>query len=238
MKTIQDIISEEQIDRELDKVISVINKVEKNKDNIIKTASSSVDNIDKYITDDNLKSSVTVNDIIVEAKSEESGNDLEEQRLTIISKEIKDPHYEANITKVKMKKGGKNIYVVSYFLRETYLGRYLINRNFYFLEKNHKRAKKLYSDLAEKTEEVRNEYYGTENFTSIKIPIQLQNYTIDQTGDFNFENEKSLGTTVQRKHVNESSVYEWFRENQRNIEKQRNFIEEEMYDSEGGEDDD
>ena len=117
--------------------------------------------------------------------------------------------------------------MVSFFLRDLYLGRYLINRNLYFLKTNHNQAKKAFKDFIAKSKEVRDDYYN-EECLSIKIPIELQNYAIEKTGDFDYKNEDTLGTSVQRQHFNESTVYEWFRSNNDKLQEQRKY-----YDSDG-----
>ena len=222
---LEEINLKQDINYKIETVFSVIDSLSKNRDSLVKTASS---NLDQKINVNNKDINVNLTYkklVTAQQNNTDSGLDLEEERLTIVSKEIKDPNYEAYVTKVAVTKDNQKIYMVSFFLRDLYLGRYLINRNLYFLKENHSKAKEAFNKFIATTKRVRNEYYA-ENLANIYIPKELQNYAIDQAGDFDFKNEDKLGTTVQRKHHNESTVYEWFRTNQEKLEEQRNFINE------------
>lgn len=208
------------INGKIDKVFTIIESLKGNKNSLIKLASSEL-NKKINIKDDTINTNLTYKKAIASQEDDlDNGLDLEEEKITIVSKEIKDPNYEAYITKVAITKNGEKIYMVSFFLTDLYLGRYLINRNLYFLPNNHSQAKQAYNDLISHTKKIRNEYYA-EDFANIYIPIKLQNYAIEKSGDFDFKNEDKLGTTVQRTHHNESTVYEWFRTNQEKSEQHR-----------------
>jgi len=210
------------INKKIDEVFSVLHSVASGRDKLIKTASKEDLNKPVSVNNENMHVSTSYNQVI--ASKDEDDNKLEEKRIMIVSKEIKDPAYEMYMTKVAITQNGEKIYMVSFFLRELYLGRYLINRNLYFLKGNHSEAKKAYKDFIDKSEEVRNTYYA-EGLPSIRIPIELQNFAIGQTGDFDFKDECQLGTTVQRKHFNESTVYEWFRSNEQTMKEQRKHFD-------------
>jgi hypothetical protein len=212
------------INEKLDKVFSVLESVAQNKTRLIKTASTNNKSVLPSSSDENLKITSSVNEIIEAQGSTSEDIKLEENRTMIVSKEIKDPNYEAYITKVAVTKNSEKIFMVSYFLRELYLGRYLINRNLYFLKNNHAEAKKAYKELIAFTEETRESYYS-EEIASINLPIKLQNHVIDMSGDFDFKDEDILGTSVKRKQMNESTVYDWFRSNEVKLKEQRRFFD-------------
>ena len=206
----------DQMASESDQIFGIFEKYA-NKE-FIKTASSGDEDV--QTESDNIKCSVVAGDILEEndrfasKKDDDYDEDLDifEDRVTFVSKEVKDPHYEVYVAQAKIKKDGKWIWLVTYYMRELYLGRYLIKRNVYFLEKNKSEAKSLFKDLVKATKQIRVEYYSDEIISS-KIPQLTQNLINSVTGDFVFGNEDKLGTTVSRKHLNESAVYEWFHRN-------------------------
>ena len=160
--------------------------------------------------------------------------DLIEENIVIISREIKDPHYDVKISRVKMRKNDENIFVVSFLLKENYLGRYLISRNLYFLEGNSKKSKDVLEEVVNFVKVIRNDYYS-EEFDSIHIPTLLQNFIMKKTGDFDFKNESQIGSTVHNKHINEASVYEWFNKKKEKTDERRYELwYDDLYDDEGG----
>jgi hypothetical protein len=176
--------------------------------------------IDKQIEE--IFSSVS-EDVIVKTASTDTSDDdddIKEDRVTFISKEIKDPHYEAYVSQAKIKKSGKSMRMVSYYVKENYLGRYLIKRNYYFYDKNKKEANNAYDILIDNTKKIRKKYYQ-EEIMSANIPQETQNLSNSMQGDFTFDSEDTLGTTVSRNHLNGSAVYDWFYRNKEKIDEIR-----------------
>jgi len=243
MDSIQNIINNNTIEKNIDCIFGIVAKIKKDKLTLTKTASTDIDAIDKYINGEDVKVNVSVSKILEAKKSDlDDEIDLIEENIKIISREIKDPHYDVMISSTKMKNNSDKIYVVSFFLKENYLGRYLISRNLYFLENNVKESKKAFDEIVEFVKTVRNNYYEDE-FDSIQIPIMLQNYIIKKEGDFNFERESKLGTTVFSKHVNEATVYEWFQKKKEKSDDRRyanwydDILEDEDIDDDDNEED-
>jgi len=79
--------------------------------------------------------------------------------VTIASKEIKDSHYQFDISKDVVAKNGKQLILVSAYLRDAYLGRYLIKRNYYFAGSNQADADETFNDLVRRAEKVKRRYY-------------------------------------------------------------------------------
>ena len=210
-----------RINKESDKIFKIFEK-HSNREGLTKTASSG----DEKVADsEDLKCSVAVKDIVEEnekfaAKEDDLDDDIFEDRVTFVSKELKDPHYEVYVSNAKIKKANKMIWLVSYYMRELYLGRYLIKRNMYFLDKNKTAAKTMFKDLVKETKFIRKSYY-LEEIMSSNIPQMTQNLANSVEGDFVFDDEESLGTTVSRKHNNESTVYEWFYRNKYKADERR-----------------
>jgi len=166
--------------------------------------------LDKYGYSDRLK---------IEAARKSS--DIKEENILIVSKDIRDPHYESYVYSFVVKEDDRDIRIVSYFMKELYLGRYLIKRNFYFKEDNKKSANEMFENLLDKTEEIRDLYYSSK-ITNQAIFKHVENYLEESKSKSDFVNDDdSLGTTVNRKSEDHSTVDDWFARGEENLEKLR-----------------
>ena len=95
------------INGKIDKVFTIIESLKGNKNSLIKLASSEL-NKKINIKDDTINTNLTYKKAIASQEDDlDNGLDLEEEKITIVSKEIKDPNYEAYITKVAITKNGE-----------------------------------------------------------------------------------------------------------------------------------
>jgi len=170
------------IEKETESIFSLI-ETDENSEGFVKTASS---------------------------KNDDEDEGMEEQ-IMFTSKEIEHPHYEVFTCLTTIKKNNKSLIMVSFYMKESYLGRYLIKRNFYFLKKSMGGAKKLYKNFVTETKKTRRDYYDDE-IMHTEIVRLLQNYINESSGDFKSERD-SIGTTVKRTQTDSSTVTDWFYRN-------------------------
>jgi len=160
--------------------------------------------LDKYGYSESVLEAVSKDHMLI--KEAKSSKEIRQSHIVIVSKNTRDSHYESYIYSFGANKDGKDMQIVSYFMKELYLGRYLIKRNYYFLDK--KDAESMFEDLESETERVRDEYYDGK-YSNSEVPVTIQNYLSDKSGDIEDE-ENSIGTTVKKQIKDESGVRDWF----------------------------
>lgn len=122
--------------------------------------------------------------------------DSANHQVSIASKSIKDSHYFINVSKDNIVKNGKSMAMVCFFMREGYLGRYLIKRNFYYLPNNTDDANDTYEELVRKSEKIKSRYLSEKIETYDILPEMKA--TLDSIkGDFE-SGDDSLGTPISR----------------------------------------
>ena len=117
--------------------------------------------------------------------------------IKIASKEIKDSHYEVDISKDLVRKGSRKLIMVSAYVKEGYLGRYLMKRNYYYFPKNEASANETFAEIVSKVKRIKKAYHdGGINVRGVTTSI----YKIFDgiISDVDFDQENSLGTTVRR----------------------------------------
>lgn len=141
---------------------------------------------------------VTKNDEeLIERPKKKSSIESKDITIKIASKEIKDSHYQIDVSKDLVKKNGSKLIMVSAYFRDAYLGRYLIKRNFYYLPDNEEDADATYAEICKKMKMIKNNYYeGKITVKSISTDV----YKVLQgiISDIKFDEEDELGTTVKR----------------------------------------
>lgn len=120
-----------------------------------------------------------------------------EQTVKIASKEIKDSHYQVDVSKDVVEKDGLGLIMVSAYFRDAYLGRYLIKRNYYFYPDNEDGADETFDEICGKMKKIKKNYYsGKTNVKSIFSDVHKTLHGI--ISDIKFDDEDELGTTVKR----------------------------------------
>lgn len=213
-KPIEEILLEQEKQKKADTVFEALQALSEHKQSLVKTASNGKMTIGDFIERFGLSSKISFDEIgeLKEAKKQIVNDNKDKEVITIISKEIKDPHYEIYIEIADMEKSDIDITTLSFYCKEAYLGRYLIKRDAYFLRKNKKEAIKAMRNLVQAINDIKQEYYDG-NMICGEVSKALHNIAQAQTGDFTFKKEESIGTTVSRRHLNESEVYQWFYRN-------------------------
>jgi len=117
--------------------------------------------------------------------------------VKIASTAVKDSHYFMDVSLDPIKKADKSLVMVSFLMREGYLGRYMIKRCFYYLPSNIKEADATYDELVRKSEGVKKRYLQGD-MKPFDVMPQVKAFLDGVRGDFEFKDEDCLGTTVQR----------------------------------------
>ena len=149
--------------------------------------------LDKMGINSNVKSiqQETFNKTATIEKSESTNH-----QVCIASKSIKDSHYFINVTKDNIVKNSRAMTMVCFFMREGYLGRYLIKRNFYYVPSNTKDADDTYDELVRKSEKIKTRYLSEKIDTYDILPEMKA--TLDSIkGDFE-AGEDTIGTSASR----------------------------------------
>jgi len=189
-------------------IISAINKSSSEK--LVKTASRDNNKIIALLTqmlttlnmtakEDNVKE--MVNRIASEAnltKNAAMNKNSTERRddIKIVSKSIKDSHYQIDISKDTIQKEGKKMIMVSCYARDSYLGRYLIKRNFFYTEDRNKFADNAYDEILTKVSDIKDRYYN-EIIDVPEIFKQIKQSLDGVISEIEIK-EDSLGTTANR----------------------------------------
>jgi hypothetical protein len=116
--------------------------------------------------------------------------------IKIVSKSIKDSHYQVDISKDVIKHKGRQVYMVSCYARDAYLGRYLVKRNYFYTMDREASADDAYDEINTKVNALKDRYY--EEILDVSgISNQLKQILDGVVSEVEF-NEDSLGTTVSR----------------------------------------
>ena len=189
-------------------VISAINK--SNSEKLVKTASRDNNKIIELLTqmlttlnmtakEDNVKD--LVNRIASEAnltKNAAINKNSSERRddIKIVSKSVKDSHYQIDISKDTIQKEGKKMIMVSCYARDAYLGRYLIKRNYFYTEDRNKFADNAYDEILTKVADIKDRYYN-EIIDAHGIFEQIKQSLDGVISEIEIK-EDTLGTNVRR----------------------------------------
>ena len=116
--------------------------------------------------------------------------------IKIVSKTIKDSHYQIDVSKDTIKHKGRNVFMVSCYARDAYLGRYLIKRNYFYTMDREASADDSFDEITAKMNALKNRYY--EEILDISgIFTQAKQILDGVVSEIDFS-EDSLGATVSR----------------------------------------
>lgn len=116
--------------------------------------------------------------------------------IKIVSKSLKDSHYQVDISKDLVTKKGKSVYMVSCYARDAYLGRYLIKRNFFYTAERESSADDAYNEILTKVAAIKDRYYN--EITDVSgIFTQIKQMLDGVIAEIKMD-EDSLGTNVNR----------------------------------------
>ena len=178
-------------------VLSILVDHQNDSSQIIKMASTSDQSpamtLLTALAEMNLNVNINLGELIQKIQKAESGSMNKyakniEEHIIINSKHPKDSHYQIDVSKDKVIKDGKNLNLVSIYLKDTYLGRYMIKRNFYFVGDNSKDANEMFEDMVRRSKNIRQRYYDD------KIPVnsifaEIKSYTDGLRGDMDHKDQ-------------------------------------------------
>jgi len=116
--------------------------------------------------------------------------------IKIVSKSIKDSHYQVDISKDIIQRAGRKMIMVSCYARDAYLGRYLIKRNYFYTEDRNKFADNAYEEILTKVAAIKDRYYN-EIIDAHGIFEQIKQSLDGVISEIEIK-EDTLGTTVRR----------------------------------------
>jgi hypothetical protein len=116
--------------------------------------------------------------------------------IKIVSKNIKDSHYQIDISKDIIQRAGRKMIMVSCYARDAYLGRYLIKRNYFYTEDRNKFADNAYNEILTKMGDIKDRYYN-EVIDVQGIFKQIKQSLDGVISEIEIK-EDTLGTTVSR----------------------------------------
>jgi hypothetical protein len=116
--------------------------------------------------------------------------------IKIVSKSVKDSHYQIDISKDIIQREGKRMIMVSCYARDAYLGRYLIKRNYFYTSDRNKFADNAYDEILTKVSDIKDRYYN--EVIDVKGIFEQIKQSLDGVISEVEIKEDSLGTTVNR----------------------------------------
>ena len=176
---------------------------------LIKTASTGNDNLvnlfTKMLTALNITAKeedvkeivgkITEQDLTKQASINKNSQERRDD-IKIVSKSIKDSHYQVDISKDIIQREGKRMIMVSCYARDAYLGRYLIKRNYFYTEDRNKFADNAYDEILTKVSDIKDRYYN--EVIDVNGIFQQIKQSLDGVISELAIKEDSLGTTVKR----------------------------------------
>lgn len=152
-------------------------------------------------SDENIKdviSKITTSANNKQASIDKAGQEGQErtESIKIVSKSVKDSHYQVDISKDVIQKEGKKIFMVSCYARDAYLGRYLIKRNYFYTIDREKFANNSYDEILTKIGSIKDRYYN-EIIDVSGIFNQIKQVLDGVISEISI-NEDSIGTNVHR----------------------------------------
>lgn len=192
------------------KITEVMSFTEKNKETkLVKTASSGIDTnqlitlFSHMLSCLNLKSDVSVQELLNKLSSKEEitktakiKTSERKDDIKIVSKSIKDSHYQIDISKDVVTQQGKKIFMVSCYARDAYLGRYLIKRNFFYTANREEAADDAYDEIVLKMNAIKERYYN-EVIDVSAISAQFKTILSGVVSEIKSE-EDSIATNINR----------------------------------------
>jgi hypothetical protein len=127
--------------------------------------------------------------------AEEDGRGSKDETIKIASKRVDDSHIFIDVSKDSISKNGKSLLLVCAYVREGYLGRFMMKRNVYFLPDNAKDASEAYDEMVKKAKKVRERYYDGKIGVN-DIGPEFKSCSDSIKGDLEFKDEDKIGANV------------------------------------------
>lgn len=175
---------------------------------MIKTASTGGQDLIKAVADAlvgmGIKANIDIGEFLkriaggaLEKTAEDKSGESSEVTVKIASKRVEDSHFFIDVSRDIVKKAGKSLILISAYMREGYLGRYMMKRNYYYLPDNPQEADEVYEELIAKAKKIKRRYHDEKIGINDIFP-EFRSILDATRGDLEFENEDRAGTTVYR----------------------------------------
>lgn len=116
--------------------------------------------------------------------------------IKIVSKSIKDSHYDIDVSKDVIKHKGRSVFMVSCYAKDAYLGRYLIKRNYFYPMDREASADDAFDEITAKMNALKNRYY--EEILDVSGIFTQAKQILDGVVSEIESSEDRLGSTVSR----------------------------------------
>lgn len=143
----------------------------------------------------NISKNAENNDINKTSSVKKIGKERKDE-IKIVSKSIKDSHYQIDISKDIITKDNKKIFMVSCYARDAYLGRYLIKRNYFYTNDREEFADNSYDEIITKISALKDRYYN-DIINVASITTQIKQILDGVISEIKSE-EDEIGTNVSR----------------------------------------
>lgn len=118
-----------------------------------------------------------------------------DETIKIASKRVDDSHIFIDISKDLITKNDKSLILVCAYVREGYLGRFMMKRNVYYMPDNAHIAAQTYEEMISKAKDIKNLYYDGEIGIN-EIEKQFKTFIDSISGDLEFNEEDKIGSNV------------------------------------------
>jgi hypothetical protein len=167
-------------------------------DNLINLFTKMLSALNITAKEENIKEivgKITEQDLTKQASINKNSQERRDD-IKIVSKSIKDSHYQIDISKDIIQREGKKMIMVSCYARDAYLGRYLIKRNYFYTEDRNKFADNAYDEILTKMSDIKDRYYN--EVIDVNGIFQQIKQSLDGVISELAIKEDSLGATVNR----------------------------------------
>jgi len=179
-----------------EKMIRTASRESRSNDKLINLLTNMINTLNMKANDDVISKIATESNEMNKSASINKNSQERRDDIKIVSKSIKDSHYQVDISKDIIQREGRKMIMVSCYARDAYLGRYLIKRNYFYTEDRNKFADNAYDEILTKVSAIKDRYYN-EIINAHGIFEQIKQSLDGVISEIEIK-EDTLGTTVRR----------------------------------------
>lgn len=148
------------------------------------------DNAQEVMQNIAAQSKITLN------KSSTSDSSARSDIVKISSKQVRDSHFDLDISKDVVTHKNQKVFMVSCYMKDAYLGRYIIKRNYFYTMDREAAADDAYNEILKKAKSLKDRYHNDVIKVSA-VTTQIKTILDGVISEIEIS-EDSLGTTVNR----------------------------------------
>ena len=179
-----------------EKMIRTASRESRSNDKLINLLTNMINTLNMKANDDVISKIATESNEMNKSASINKNSQERRDDIKIVSKSIKDSHYQVDISKDIIQREGRKMIMVSCYARDAYLGRYLIKRNYFYTEDRNKFADNAYDEILTKVSAIKDRYYN-EIINAHGIFEQIKQSLDGVISEIEIK-EDTLGTNVRR----------------------------------------